>query len=113
MWRKKRTKDGNAERGEWDWDSALRSAVQCGLLPDQFWELTPAELNIIIDVYIENKKNEKKSGITAAFYSAYFAKHEKLRGADLQGVLDGIDEGSGQEMSDEEMLSAVRGFAGN
>jgi len=81
-------------------------------MPDQFWELTPAELNLIIEFYIENKKNEKKSGIVTAFYSAYFAKHEKLSSADLQKVLDSIDNPQNEEMSDEAMLEAVKRFVG-
>ena len=81
-------------------------------MPDQFWELTPAELNIIIEVYIEKTKDKRKSGIITAFYSAYFAKHEKLSGADLQKVLDGIDKDKNEEMSDEAMLAAVKRFIG-
>lgn len=81
-------------------------------MPNQFWELTPADLNIIIEVHTEKQKNDKKSGIIAAFYSAYFAKHEKLSGDDLQKVLDGIDNPKAEEMSDEAMLAAVKRFAG-
>lgn len=81
-------------------------------MPDQFWELTIAELNIIIEVHVEKQKNDKKSGIITAFYSAYFAKHEKLSGDDLQKVLDRIDNPKTEEMSDEAMLAAVKQFAG-
>lgn len=63
-------------------------------------------------MYIENKKNEKKSGITAAFYSAYFYRLEKLSSSDLQKVLDGIDKDQDEEMSDEAMLAAVKRFVG-
>lgn len=53
-------------------------------------------------------KDKRKSGIIAAFYSAYFSKHEKLSSDDLQKVLDGIDNGQTQEMSDEEMFATAK-----
>lgn len=62
---------------------------------------------MIIEVYIEKQKNEKKSGIVTAFYSAYFSKHEKLSGSDLQRVLDSVDNAQ-EEMSDEEMYATVK-----
>lgn len=60
----------------------------------------------------KKQKDDKKSGITVAFYSAYFAKHEKLSGDDLQKVLDKIDNPENEEMSDEAMLAAVKRFVG-
>jgi hypothetical protein len=78
-------------------------------LPDQFWELTPVELNIIIEFYIGNEKNNKKSGIVAAFYSAYFYRLKELSGSDLEKVLSEIDEPANQkEMTDEQMLAVVK-----
>ena len=99
------------EHREWDWDIALRNAVQCGILPEQFWDLTPAELNVIIVVYVEKMKDERKSGIIAAFYSAYFSRLKTLSTTDLEKVLKEIDGTTGQEMTDEEMLTVVKQLA--
>ena len=83
----------------------------CGILPDQFWDLTPAELNMIIEVYVEKKKDERKSGIITAFYSAYFSRLKTLSSHDLEKALKEIEGTNGQKMSDEEMLSVVKQLA--
>ncbi|WP_282433008.1 phage tail assembly chaperone [Desulfosporosinus sp. Sb-LF] len=108
---KKRSGGDELGSADWDWNLALRSAVQCGLMPEQFWDLTPAELNIIIEIHVEQKKDSQKSGIIAAFYSAYFTRLKTLSSPDLEKVLDGIDNVTGQDMTDEEMLNAVKKFA--
>lgn len=77
--------------------------------------MTIHELNLMILDYEQRIKGERKAGIISAFYSAYFSKHEKLCGSDLQRVLDGIDKESKKQnlaMTDEQMLSVVKRLAG-
>jgi len=56
-------------------------------------------------------KEQRKSGIVTAFYSAYFSRLEKLSGSDLEKVLENIDKEQGAEMSDEAMLAFVKRIA--
>jgi len=64
---------------------------------------------LIIEVYVEKKKDERKADIVSAFYSAYFSRLKTLSGSDLETVLKSIDEAEQQEiMSDEEMFARVK-----
>jgi len=62
--------------------------------------------------YERRIKDERKNGIIAAFYSAYFSKFNKLSGSDLEKVLKGIDKKPKRIMTDEEMLAVVKRMAG-
>lgn len=75
-------------------------------MPEQFWELTPAELNLIIECNSQNKIENYKNNITYAFYAAYFnLKGQKsLSSKDLKSVLDQIDK---QEIDDEGLFKKV------
>lgn len=66
----------------------------------------------MITDYTKKIKDKQKSGIITAFYSAYFARLEKLAGSDLEDVLKGIDDDQEQGMSDEEMYAVVKRLAG-
>jgi len=57
-------------------------------------------------------KDDRKSGITSAFYSAYFYRLNKLSGSDLEKVLKAIDKKPKRVMTDEEMLAVVKRMAG-
>ncbi|MHB8077427.1 hypothetical protein [Desulfosporosinus fructosivorans] len=62
----------------------------------------------MINNYNEKNKEERKAGIIRAFYSAYFSRVKMLSGADLQKVLEAIDEPEKEVMSDEEMLAVAK-----
>jgi len=66
-------------------------------------------LNIIIEVYGEKQKDEQKSGIITAFYSAYFTRLKTLSSDDLNKILDRIDKGD-KGMTDAEMMAAMKQF---
>jgi hypothetical protein len=65
----------------------------------------------MITDYTEKQKEKQKSGIIAAFYSAYFSRLKTLSGSDLENVINAIDRPVKQAMTDEEMLAAVRRMA--
>jgi len=66
---------------------------------------------MILD-YTEKVKETQKSGIVAAFYSAYFSRLEKLSGSNLDEVLKSIDGNDSDEaMSDEAMYRVLKGLA--
>lgn len=73
-------------------------------MPWEFWELTPAELNIIIEVYTDKNKQDFKESITVAYYNAYFQRVKKM--PDLEAFLEKLD--GKEEMSDEQMFRAIK-----
>lgn len=69
--------------------------------------MTPLELNIYIEVFVENKQSEFKTNITIAYYNAYFQRVEKM--PSLSDVLSDIDK-QGKEnepMTDEQLYQQV------
>ena len=79
-------------------------------MPCDFWELTPQELNIIIEIYSQKHKESYKEKITVAFYNAYFQRVQKM--PKLENILNNIDNaGKKKEMSDEEMFRTIKKFA--
>lgn len=75
-------------------------------MPNEFWELTPGELNIIIDVYTTKRQDEFKSNITVAYYNAYFQRAKHM--PKLSKILEDIDRSTKKEMSDESMFKVVQ-----
>lgn len=89
---------------------AFRNAVHCNIKADEFWELTPKELNIIIEVYSEKHRNKLKENITVAFYNAYFQRVKTLSNMELKKILKNI---GSQQMTDEEMYGVVKALNSN
>jgi uncharacterized phage protein (TIGR02216 family) len=63
--RKKREKAGNSEGedslAEWNWDRLLNIAVGVmGMTPDEFWRLTPFELNTMVDGFLSKRVAENQ-----------------------------------------------------
>lgn len=84
---------------------AFKSAVHCNVSIETFWNMTPKELNLIIEMYMEKEKNKLKENLTVAFYNAYFQRIKTLSSMELKKVLSSFDK---VVMSDEEMLLTVK-----
>jgi hypothetical protein len=67
----------------------LRSAAKAGIRPAEFWEMTPVELAITIDAYVENETAEFKQGITLAYMGAAWQRAKKM--PRLETVLNKIE----------------------
>jgi hypothetical protein len=76
--------------------------------------MTVDELNLTIEAYVFNNKESLKQNITASFYSAYFSlKGQKgLSGKDLKDVLNRIDGGDSNRMTDEEIFNVFKSLCG-
>jgi len=72
---------------------------------DEFWDLTPAELNIYIECYTQNKQNDFKEQITVAYYNAYFHRVKTM--PKLKDFLGKIGK---KEMTDDEMYQKIIGL---
>jgi hypothetical protein len=81
-------------------------AAQVGISLSEYNELTPHELNLIVDVYGDKMKMEYEQDVTVAFIGEYFHRVEKLERKILDGML-GKTEESPKQMSDMEMLIHV------
>lgn len=55
---------------------------------DEFWNLTPRELNLKIKYFEREKEDKDKEILTLAWYSAYFGRVKKLE--KLETVLKNI-----------------------
>lgn len=67
--------------------------------------MTPAELNLYIECFVQNKQNTFKESITVAYYNAYFQRVKKM--PKLKDFLDKIGR---KEMTDEEMFEKIVGL---
>lgn len=76
-----------------------------GLKIDEFWKMTPAELNLYIECFIKNKQNAFKENVTVAYYNAYFHRVKSM--PKLKTFLQKITK---PEMTDEEMFKKVLGL---
>ena len=51
--------------------------MRAGVRPSEFWDLTPAEYNLILDGYKETQKESMYRDIRNAYYTGCFAQVEK------------------------------------
>ena len=51
--------------------------MRAGVRPSEFWDLTPAEYNLIIEGYTETQKESMYRDIRNAYYTGCFAQVEK------------------------------------
>jgi hypothetical protein len=56
----------------------LRSAAKAGVKPLEFWEMTPLELAVTIDAYVEKETANFEQGITLAYMGAAWQRAKKM-----------------------------------
>jgi len=71
--------------------------------PDEFWNLTYAEFEQMVDAYERTSRNKYNEQITIAYYNAYFQRVEKL--PDLKQFLLTEEK---QEQTDEDMFNVCQ-----
>lgn len=90
----------------------MKLAAMIGIAISEFWEMTPAELNIYAEAYAEKQKNDFKEKMSLEYYNALWtiqwlgkkSQHPKP----LQEILDSIDKPKKKAMTDEQMLAQVK-----
>jgi hypothetical protein len=75
-------------------------------MPNDFWELTPSELNIIIEVYTQKQKDKYKNNVTFAYYNAWFQRAKNM--PKLDEILEKIDKPKKKEMTDDDIFETVK-----
>jgi hypothetical protein len=90
----------------------MKLAAMIGIAISEFWEMTPAELNIYAEVYAEKQKNDFKEKMSLEYYNALWtiqwlgkkSQHPKP----LQEILNSIDKPKKKAMTDKQMLAQVK-----
>ena len=67
----------------------LKSATRADIKPEEFWEMTPLELTICIETFVETHTERFKEAVTVAYLNAAWQRSKKMPG--LKGVLKKID----------------------
>jgi hypothetical protein len=62
---------------DWNWDDVYKNAMRCGIRPEEFWDLTPKEYNLIVEAYEEQQREVLFRDIRNAYYTGCFAQVEK------------------------------------
>lgn len=70
-----------------------------------FWQLTPHELSILTNAYVERMKREQDQQIIIAYLNAYWHRVKKM--PNLKDVLHGKEKEK-RKKSPEEMLEIVK-----
>jgi replication initiation and membrane attachment protein DnaB len=81
-------------------------AIQCNVSVDEFYNITPYELNIIIECYVDNQTNKYKDLITQAYFTAYFQRVKKM--PKLEKLLNDVDRKLKKQQTAEEMFEVVK-----
>ncbi|MCK4578430.1 MAG: phage tail assembly chaperone [Candidatus Marinimicrobia bacterium] len=92
---------------------AREAAFRCGLTPDQFWRLTPWELQQWLKPRNKERQDEAmeqmRTAITTGWHAAWYARQKTLSGAGLRGDLMRIQPGDGR-LSPEASADAMRSW---
>jgi hypothetical protein len=83
----------------------LEVAVHVGIRAIDFWELTPAEINIYVKIFNKKIKQEHEDRITMAYLGAYWQRVKKM--PSLKEVLGESNAGS-KDQDASAMLEVVK-----
>jgi hypothetical protein len=81
--------------------------MRAGVRPSEFWDLTPAEYNLILEGYKETQKESMYSDIRNAYYPGCFAQVEKPSEF-YDKIVDSISSGP---QTEEDMFSFLKSIA--
>lgn len=78
--------------------------MRLGMMPDEFWKLTPAELLAIAEGYAENRQDRIHELIYLAWHTEAFARTKQL--PSLKSLIQKNEHH--KEQTDDEMLAMAR-----
>lgn len=102
-------KDGGQNKGDvppWNWEHALKTAILCGLSIEQFENMTPYELSLFIEAYLEKEQAQAQERLTLVWLGEYYHRTKRL--PNLKDELKKISGEKNKVMTDDEMLSMVK-----
>ncbi len=90
----------------------MKLAISVEVPMSEFWEMTPYELNLTANDYIEKQRTKYKSEQKQLTYQAYLiSRWVWAKDVNIEEVLEKIDEEEYKEkkiMTDEQMLNQVK-----
>lgn len=93
----------------WNWEEALKTAILMNISLAEFDYMTPYELAVYAEGFLERKTAEFEEKVTLVWLHEYYHRQKYL-----PNLKDEIKKLTGKdtdvEMSDEEMLEMVRGL---
>jgi hypothetical protein len=99
-------KGESSEPPEWNWETALKTAILIGLTVEQFNYITPYELALYTEAYYETRESELKDRLTLVWLGEYYHRTKKL--PRLKDELRKISSEKQRVMTDAEMLEMVK-----
>jgi hypothetical protein len=95
------------EPSEWSWEEALKVAIHMNISVDQFNEMTPYELALYQEAFMEVLQAEKQEKLVLTWLGEYYHRIKKLPPLkDEMKKLMNIDANS--SMNDEEMFKVAQ-----
>jgi hypothetical protein len=102
-------KDSGQRQGEppkWNWEDALKTAILLKLSVEQFEEMTPYELTLHAEAYIEKEEAATQEKLTLVWLGEYYHRTKRL--PSLKDELKKISGDKNKNMTDTEMLQMVK-----
>lgn len=90
----------------WNWEDSLKTAIQCGVSISEFNEMTPYELNLIVEVESERINSDTDEKLILVWLSEYWHRQKKL--PPLKKALEEIKGKDNLKMTDDEMFEMVK-----
>lgn len=84
----------------------MKTAILIGLSVEQFEEITPYELSIYLEAYIEKEEATSQEKLTLVWLGEYYHRIKKL--PNLKDELKKISGEKNKPMTDNEMLNMVK-----
>jgi len=93
----------------WNWEEALKTAILMGISLTEFDYMTPHELAVYAEAFLERRTAEFEEKVTLVWLHEYYHRQKYLPSLkDEIKKLTGKD--TDTEMSDDEMLQMVKGL---
>lgn len=89
----------------WSWEEALKTAILIGISISEFDEITPYELMLFAEAYMEKQEAESIERLTLVWLGEYYHRIKRLPA--LKDEIKKIITGD-KYMSDNDMLSMVK-----
>jgi len=86
------------------WEDSLKTAIHVGVSLSEWEEMTPYELMLICEVFMEQKEIREKEQISLVWLGEYYHRLKKL--PNLKEILKDLE--PRKEMTEQEMLAVVR-----
>jgi hypothetical protein len=89
-----------------NWEDSLKTAIQIGISYSDYQEMTPYELAIAVEAFVEMAEMEAEERLTYVWLGEYYHRQKIL--PSLNKILKPTQKTQPKQMTDEEMLSVAK-----